>query len=58
MGSYQITIRFTTDRNLSQDELDLILGSCEAQVEEPADLAGNDMDVDVRIIESDILDHG
>ena len=58
MGSYQITIRFSTNRHLSQDELDLILAACEAQVEEPADMSGEDMDVDVRIIESDILDHG
>ena len=58
MGSYQITIRFSTDRPLSQEELDLILAACEAQVEEPADASGDDMDVDVRIIDSDILDHG
>lgn len=58
MGSYQITIRFSTNRPLSQDELDLILAACEAQVEEPADASGDDMDVEVRIIESDILDHG
>lgn len=58
MGSYQITIRFSTNRPLSQDELDLILAACEAQVEEPVDASGDDMDVDVRIIDSDILDHG
>jgi len=56
MADYQITIRFSTDRALTEDEQELILSACEVQVDEPADLAGESMDVDVRIVESDI--HG
>jgi hypothetical protein len=55
MADYQITIRFSTDRALTEDEQELILSACEVQVDEPADLAGDSMDVDVRIVESDLI---
>lgn len=58
MGSYQITIRFTTDRPLTQDEMDLLLAACEVQVREPVNLEGDDMGVDVTISESEVVDHG
>lgn len=57
MNSYQITIRFSTDRPLTQDEQDLILAACDVQVEEPAGADGEPMNVDVRIMESDLQDH-
>jgi hypothetical protein len=54
MADYQITIRFSSDRVLTEDEQELILSACEVQVAEPADLAGDSIDAEVRIVESDI----
>lgn len=47
MPKYQITISFTTDRELTPDEQFGIVGACQVQVEEPVDNEGEDMDVDV-----------
>lgn len=47
MPTYEITILFETDRPLTEDEQNLISGACEAQVAEPADENGDDMNVNV-----------
>lgn len=55
--SYQITIRFSTNRPLTLDEQELILNACLVQVEEPVGSDGEDMEVDTKIFESEIQDH-
>jgi hypothetical protein len=47
MNKYTITIGFNTDRPLTEDELNAIAAQCAAQVEEPVDGNGDDMDVTV-----------
>ena len=47
MPKYKITVEFKTDRPLTDDEIGLIGGAIQAQVEEPVDAAGEDMDVTV-----------
>ena len=55
--SYQVTIRFSTNRPLTLDEQELILNACLVQVEEPVGLNGEDMEVDTKVFESEIQDH-
>lgn len=51
---YQITVTFTTDRELTPDEQFLLAGACQVQVEEPADQEGEDMEVEVTEVNSRI----
>ncbi len=51
---YTLTIRFDTDRPLTADEQRLLMAACQAQVDEPADVDGNDIDVTVTNSESRI----
>jgi hypothetical protein len=47
MPQYKITVEFKTDRPLTDDEIGLIGGAVQAQVNEPVDAEGEDMDVAV-----------
>lgn len=49
MPAYEIKIVFETDRELTEDEKNLISGACQAQVTEPADENGDDMNVNVNV---------
>jgi hypothetical protein len=48
MPSYEIRIVFESDRELTEDEKGLLAGACEAQIAEPADENGNDMNVNIK----------
>jgi len=54
MTKYQITVTFTTDRELTPDEQFLLAGACQVQVEEPVDQEGEDMEVEVTEVNSRI----
>ena len=54
MKKYTIHITFETDRELTVDEQNLIAGACQAQVEEPADAEGEEMDVSVEVTKVNI----
>ena len=41
---YEIKIRFNTDRTLTSTELDQLIATLEAQIAEPADEFGDDVD--------------
>lgn len=41
---YSITVNFDTDRELTLDELNTLSDCVTLQIEEPADLAGDEMD--------------
>lgn len=47
MPQYKIEVSFSTDRPLTTDELALIEGAVLAQVEEPVDADGDNLDVSV-----------
>lgn len=47
MPKYQITINFTTDRELTPEEQFQIVATAQVQVEEPIDAEGEDMAVEV-----------
>jgi len=47
MKKYQITINFTTDRELTPEEQFQIVAAAQVQVEEPVDAEGEDMTVEV-----------
>ena len=44
MKSYQITVNFISSRELTKDELGLLLSQVMVQVDEPVDEEGNDVD--------------
>lgn len=54
MPKYQITVTFTTDRELTSEEQFLLAGACQVQVEEPVDQEGEDMEVEVTEVNSRI----
>jgi hypothetical protein len=44
MNTYSINLVFTTDRPISEEELDLLRLQVIAQIEEPVDEYGNDVE--------------
>lgn len=44
MNTYSINLIFTTDRPISEEELDLLRLQVIAQIEEPVDEEGNDVE--------------
>jgi hypothetical protein len=52
MPRYKIEVEFSTDRALTQDELSMMEGAVIAQVEEPVNAEGNDLDVSVFEVKS------
>jgi len=50
MNIYSINIIFTTDRPLTEDELDLLRYQVFAQVEEPVDAEGGDVDYTTNLL--------
>ena len=50
MNIYSINIVFTTDRQLDESELDVLRSNVLVQIEEPADLNGDDVDYSTTII--------
>jgi hypothetical protein len=50
MNIYSINLVFTTDRPLSEIELDTLRTQVLVQVEEPVDLDGNDVDYSTTIV--------
>jgi Fe-S cluster assembly iron-binding protein IscA len=50
MNIYSINLVFTTDRPLSDEELDTLRTQVIVQVEEPVDLDGNDVDYSTNLI--------
>ena len=53
MNIYSINLVFTTDRPLSEIELDVLRSNVILQIQEPADLDGNDVDYTTTIIKGD-----
>jgi len=53
MNIYSINLVFTTDRPLSEIELDVLRSTVILQIQEPADLDGNDVDYTTTIIKGD-----
>jgi hypothetical protein len=49
MNEYKMQITFKADRALTDEELDLILSTCEVQVMEPVDNDGNNADFNTYI---------
>lgn len=49
MPAYEIKIVFESDRELDPEEIAMIEGACLAQVSEPVDENGDDMDVNVLV---------
>jgi hypothetical protein len=49
MDEYKLEITFKANRALTDDELDLILATCEVQVMEPVDNDGNNADFNTYI---------
>ena len=49
MNEYKMQITFKADRALTDDELDLILSTCEVQVMEPVDNNGDNADFNTYI---------
>ncbi len=47
MPRYKVEVEFLTDRLLTQEELSALEGAVLAQVKEPVDGEGNDLDVSV-----------
>lgn len=54
MKKYTIHITFETDRELTVDEQNLLVGACQVQVEEPVDAEGEDMDVSTQVVRANI----
>lgn len=52
--TYDLSIRFSTDRELTEEELGALQLQTIAQVEEPVDLDGADVDYSVEFYGSDI----
>lgn len=50
MNIYSINLVFTTDRALSEEELDTLRMQVIAQVEEPVDTNGDDVDYTTNLI--------
>ena len=50
MNIYSINLVFTTDRPLSEIELDTLRTQVLVQIEEPVDLDGNDVDYSTTIV--------
>ena len=50
MNIYSINLVFTTDRALSDEELDTLRTQVIVQIEEPVDLDGNDVDYTTNLI--------
>jgi len=44
MDEYKMEIVFKADRALTDEELDLLLSTCEVQIQEPVDNDGNNAD--------------
>jgi len=55
MVRYTLTIQFTASRDLTASEKDALVGATLAQVAEPVDASGEDMDIDVHV-ESAMID--
>jgi hypothetical protein len=55
MPRYNLTISFDTDRLLSEDELGQIQSVVIAQIEEPTDAEGADVDYSTSLYGCDIL---
>jgi hypothetical protein len=53
MNIYSINLVFTTDRPLSEIELDTLKMQVIVQIQEPVDLDGNDVDYSTTIIKGD-----
>lgn len=51
MNIYSINLTFTTDRPLSEIELDQLHTQVIVQIEEPVDFEGNDVDYSTTLIE-------
>jgi hypothetical protein len=49
MVRYTLTIHFTANRDLTASEKDALVGATLAQVAEPVDASGDDMDIDVHV---------
>lgn len=49
MDEYKMQITFKADRALTDEELDLLLATCEVQVQEPVDNDGNNADFNTYI---------
>jgi hypothetical protein len=59
MHKYQMTVVFTADRELSEDELDILLTTCVVQIEEPVEeIGGDDADYSTTIQSTDIFKVG
>jgi hypothetical protein len=54
---YTLTIHFTASRDLTASEKDALVGATLAQVAEPVDANGDDLDLDVHV-ESATIDLG
>jgi hypothetical protein len=52
MNIYSINLVFTTDRPLTDSELDLLRHQVIVQIEEPVDEEGNDVEFAARLIKS------
>jgi hypothetical protein len=50
MNTYSINLVFTTDRPLTEEELDLLRHQVIVQIEEPADEEGNDVDYTTQLL--------
>jgi hypothetical protein len=56
MHKYQMTVVFTADKELSEDELDILLTASVVQIEEPVEeLGGDDADYSTTIQTTDIF---
>ena len=54
MTKYILSISFDTSRELTEDELKKLQHDCIAQIEEPTNQDGGDVDFDIRFNGSDI----
>ena len=50
MNTYSINLVFTTDRPLTEEELDLLRHQVNVQIEEPVDQEGNDVDYTTQLL--------
>lgn len=52
MNIYSINLVFTTDRALTEEELDLLHYQVIVQIEEPVDANGDDVDYTINLIKA------
>ena len=50
MNTYSINLVFTTDRPLTEEELDLLRHQVIVQIDEPVDQEGNDVDYTTQLL--------